>query len=120
MFVQMHRSERTMTQRAEDAYQVERKAWDAQIGRAWDAEVERVQRRVQMDRQMDKASRTPGAVSNPASIVRAHLSKHPEDATLSARELAGILGVSKSTAANVKAAFPSNDGQAQDNHNGAH
>lgn len=121
MFVDMHKSSREVADRADLIYRKEAQAWDERIGRAWDAYQDRVQAAVrEADALRTRQEELSRMASNPASIVRDHLSEHPEHRTLSARELAALLNVGKSTAATVKAEFPSSDGQSADNSNGAH
>lgn len=114
MYVNMSRSDRRAQERVDAEYTRAAQEWDARIEREWTRYAGDVRPDVQSDG--DRTGRRTLSV-NAAAVVREHLQDHPEDLSMSVRDLAQKLGVGKSTVSVVRTEF---GGVRQGNNNGTH
>jgi hypothetical protein len=106
LYVNMHRADRQIGARSQAQFDADCKAWDKEINEAWDTVQARVQTAVQVDTSAGQPS-TPSVQAS--SKVEKHYQDHPADLDKqSIREIADMLGVSKSTVANVRGKLLSN------------
>lgn len=114
MYVSMHRADTSAEQRVRRAYREACLTFDVQVSEAYEAYERKLDRRTQRellserteaDGQNGQTGQASGygyeRTADARTRVQSHLAENPDDASMSVRQLADILGVGKSTVADA-------------------
>lgn len=104
----MNRAARSIGKRADDAYHVARERWDSEINREWRKFQAEVQKKSNLESELERAPKAVQHKSRPSARVQTFFRENPDAVDDDPQEIADLLDVSRSTVYSVRKKFDQN------------